>query len=215
MTRRTRLGLWALEFVSVILIGVIQAAQVSLWWLSLPVVGILVAKFVEYCLDARERRLTPLRQQLQILLQLLPCDHANIRCTYHVPRHHVVKRHTVLKQAFDYLPTGGGGGRRFSTSKGIIGKTFETKAPRVENFSSDAEYRTRMVSEYNYTVSELGHRTADRRSYLCYPILDESHVILGLIYFDSDRCGLFTIDDLNPRWAMIRRASEVIRGEIL
>src|SRR5205807_8865171 len=102
----------------------------------------------------------------------------------HRPYHHKIRNHTELVQAFDYIPEGGGGRRRFPIGKGIIGKVYSLKAPRVENFASDAEYRTRMVSEYNYTISEVMERTADRRSYLCYPIVDENHNVLGLIYFD-------------------------------
>lgn len=214
MRGRAQLGLWALEFLSVTAIGILPATTVPLWWLGLPISALLGAKFGEYKLDVRERRLA-LRQQLSLLLELLPRDGAGVRCTYHVPVRAGLRRQPMLRQLFDYLPSGGGGGRRFPASKGIIGKTLQAKGPRVENFQNDAEYRSKMLQDYDYTASELGVRTADRRSYLCYPILDENHVVLGLIYFDSHQCGLFTIDESNPRWVMIGRASEVIRAEVL
>lgn len=214
MRGRGQLALWTLEFLSVTAIGILPATTAPLWWLALPVFALLGAKFGEHKLEVRERRLA-LRQQLRLLLELLPRDGAGVRCTYHVPVRGPLGRQPMLWQLFDYLPSGGGGGRRFPASKGIIGKTFQTKGPRVENFRNDAEYRSKMLQDYNYTASELGERTADRRSYLCYPILDENHVVLGLIYFDSRQCGLFTMDDSNPRWVMIRDASEVIRAEVL
>lgn len=214
MKGRIRQGLWTVEFLSVTAIGILPASGVPLWWLAVPVVALLAAKFGEYQVDARERRVA-LRQQLRLLLELLPHDRAGVRCTYHIPVRVPLRAQIMLQQVFDYLPSGGGGGRRFPTTRGIIGKTFETKAPRVENFRDDAEYRRKMLNEYNYTASELAQRTADRRSYLCYPILDENHAVLGLIYFDSDRCGLFTIEDTNSRWGMIRQAGDVLRAEVL
>jgi GAF domain-containing protein len=129
--------------------------------------------------------------------------------------HHRFQNRTELVQAFDYIVQGGGGGRPFPIDKGIIGRTYETKGPRVENFFSDQEYRERMVSEYNYTTTELMQRTADRRSYMCYPIVDENHTVLGLLYLDSDQANTFTMEDTNPRWRAIRDSGEIIRSNIL
>jgi GAF domain-containing protein len=152
---------------------------------------------------------------MQILLTLLPNDGAKIRCTYHCPVHNKLLRGTQLAQVFDYIPDGGGGGRRFPIEKGIIGKVYSIKAPRVENFASDEEYRTRMVNEYNYTITEMMERAVDRRSYACYPVIDENHKVLGLLFFDSDQTNTFTMEQTNARWRAIRDAGDVIRGNIL
>lgn len=215
MSGQTRLVLWTIEFLSVIAIGILPTSGVSLWWLTVPVVFLLAAKVVEHRVDVRERWVA-LRQQLLLLVKLLPRDSADVRCTYHIPERILfIMGPTTLRQVFDYLPSGGGGGRRFPTTKGIIGKTLETKGPCVENFSTDAEYRDKMEKEYNYTTRELAQRIADRRSYLCFPIVDEYNVVLGLIYFDSDYCGLFTMEDTDPRWEMIRQAIDVIKAQVL
>jgi hypothetical protein len=121
----------------------------------------------------------------------------------------------MLMQAFDYVGDQGGGGRSFPVDKGIIGVAYSAKGTRVENFLNDADYRQRMVREYKYSELEVGQRRADRRSYLCDPILDESHNVLGLLYFDADCYDFFTSDDRNPRWVMIKSAANVIRGPLL
>jgi hypothetical protein len=118
-------------------------------------------------------------------------------------------------QAFDYLPHGGDGGRRFGSEKGIIAKVDASKGPRVENFASDEENRRRMIAEYNYSLSELGDRRADRRSYACYPLLDKNHKVLGLIYFDSNVPGTFTEDATNPRWRTLNAAAAAVQEAVL
>jgi hypothetical protein len=215
MSKRTGL-LWLVEFASLTAIAVILSTATTKWkwWVAIPAAVIVGAKFAEYVYDVRVR-LNVIRHQLQILVKLLPSDGSTIRCTYHRPIHHRLLNRTELEQAFDYIPEGGGAGRRFSIEKGIIGKVYKIKAPRVENFPSDREYRTRMVAEYNYTATEVMERTADRRSYVCYPVLDENHTVLGLLYLDSDRPGTFTMDDSNPRWRVIRDGGQIICSNVL
>lgn len=215
MTRRTAIA-WVIEFGAITAIGVIlsTATSVAKWWVLLPVGIVLATKTAEY-LHNRRGRIDVVRYQLQVLVTLLPSDGSKVRCTYHRPIQQKLRNRTFLEQAFDYIPQGGGGGRNFPVEKGIIGKVYSNKAPRVENFTSDGEYRQCMVADYNYTIAELMERTADRRSYLCYPIVAENHDVLGLIYLDSDTPNTFTMDTTNPRWKAIRDAAEVIRGNIL
>jgi len=194
-------------------IGVIPSAGVGLGWITLPVAVILALKVFE------ARSMTTvihlhIRQQLHLLLSVLPTEGAQVRCTYHVPLKRMWRR-VQLQQVFDYVGDQGGAGRSFSADKGIIGVAYSAKGTRVENFLNDGDYRRRMVAEYKYTEAEVGQRRADRRSYLCDPILDEGHNVLGLLYFDSDRYELFTRDDANPRWQMIKTANGVIRGPLL
>ncbi|GAI61363.1 unnamed protein product, partial [marine sediment metagenome] len=58
-------------------------------------------------------------------------------------------------------------------------------------------------------------RKADRRSYLCYPIVDESHRVLGLVYFDSLHPYTFTQDKDDPKMQMITQACEAIKDRLL
>jgi hypothetical protein len=187
MTKRIAV-FWLLDFVSVTAIAVVlsTAKAATKWWVAIPVAVIILSKIAEY-IQYEHAAINVVRYQLQVLLTLLPADGSRIRCTYHRPSYRWLRNRMELVQAFDYIPTGGGGGRYFSVGKGIIGKVYSIKAPRVENFASDEEYRRRMVAEYNYTVADVMERTADRRSYLCYPILDENHAVLGLLYLDSDK----------------------------
>jgi hypothetical protein len=216
MSKHTTIIVWVVEFASLTAIAVLlsTATNTSKWWVALPALLIVGTKVFEYVRSA-QLRMKIIYYQLQILHKLLPSNGSTVRCTYHQPVHHRFRNRTELVQAFDYILQGGGGGRQFPTNKGIIGKTYNDKGPRVENFFSDPEYRDRMLAEYNYTATELMHRTADRRSYMCYPIVDENHIVLGLLYLDSDQPNTFTMEDTNPRWQAVRYAGEIIRSNIL
>jgi hypothetical protein len=213
MTKRT-LSLWMVEFACVTAIGIIPSTTLALWWILAPAFLILIIKAVETRSFASEKN-AEVRRQLQLLLTVLPADGAQIRCTCHMPVKTIVRRRVRLLQVFDYVGDQGGGGRTFDPVKGIIGVTYSAKGTCVENFRDDAEYRERMVAQYRYTRDEVGLRRADRRSYLCDPLFDENHNVLGLLYFDSDHYGLFTLEEDNPRWRMIRAANGVIRGSLL
>jgi hypothetical protein len=117
-----------------------------------------------------------------------------------------------LTQMFDYVPKGGGGGRKFPIDKGIIGRAFRVRGPRVENFKTGQEYRERMHREYGYTEEEMGERTPDRRSYLAYPIVEgATERVLGILYFDSDIYGTFEMNEKNELWKMICAAGQPIK----
>lgn len=213
MSRRAFIA-WGIEFIGIIVIGVILAIDaLGDWWVVLPILAVFGAKAWEYRLSVRERNLQ-VRRQLELLRSLLPY-HDGVRCTYHVPVRRLWGASPRLRQAFDYIPNGGGGGYKYPANKGIIGVTYKEKGPKCENFADDDEYRHAMVNRYNYSLEELGQRTADRRSYLCYPILDDnSHVVLGLLYFDSNQSGVFTLNEQDQTWSMIRTASQVIQAQI-
>src|SRR5713101_3407970 len=117
MNRRT-VTLWTVEFVCVTAIGILPSTGVSLWWVGLPATTIVGTKLLEARLLVRESHLQ-IRQQLHLLLTILPTDGANVRCTYHVPMKSPWRRERLL-QAFDYIGDQGGAGRPFDTNKGII-----------------------------------------------------------------------------------------------
>jgi GAF domain-containing protein len=198
------------RFVSVTAIGLIPSIGIPIWWLLVPIAAYLALDVYEYG-DSITEKQRLVKAQLVVLSRSLNVSHEHhLRCTYHVP----ARRHQ-LRQAFDYVPFGGGGGRVFPRTKGIIATVFEAKDTRVENFATDAEFRQRMLDTYNYSVEELRRITTDRRSYLCVPITDENHRVLGLIYFDSAINNTFQLDPPNMVTESVISTSGVIRDSLL
>jgi hypothetical protein len=202
---------WLIEFLCITAIAIILSqANWSEYWILVPFTSILGLKVYEYKVAIKEKHLR-VRAQLDLLIKLVPFeDVLGVRCTYHVP----VWRKQFL-QTCDYIPCGGGGGRKFSKMKGIVGRSMELKEKLIENFENDEEFRTKMTEKYGYTPEEVGERTADRRSYFCYPILDENHRVLGLIYFDSSHPNIFTLDSTDSKMQIIEKACETIRNDLL
>jgi len=202
---------WGIEFLCITAIAVILSqAKWSGYWIAVPILLIVGLKIYEHRADIKEKHLR-VYAQLHLLVKLLSYDpRLDVRCTYHVP----VWRKKLL-QTCDYILGGTGGGRKFPVEKGIIGKAFVKKSPLVENFKSDEEFRTKMVLEYNYTTKELQDRKADRRSYLCHPIVDENNRVLGLVYFDSSHPYTFTQDKDDPKMEMVARACEAMKDRLL
>ena len=213
---RTTYLFWVGEFVTVTAIAVILAVpQVSIWWLVAPVMGILLLKYLQHRAYIREKHFT-LRQQLDLLDTILPPEDRDLRCTYHVPERRIFGQVRNLVQMIDYVPKGGGCGRKFSINKGIIGRVYQVAGQRVENFDSQDAYRARMVNEYGYSAREMEERSTDRRSYLCMAILEGgSERVVGLLYFDSRIHNTFTLDENNEVWTTIRSAVGSIRRTLI
>lgn len=211
---KRQLAMWTMEFVCVTAIGVVLSTPIGDLWILPPALFLVATKVVEYRAGLVERY-EIVKSQLDLLQALLPHVGRDLRCTYHVPVRYWGFGRVQLMQAFDYLPTGGGGKRRFPGNKGIIGKAYQEKIPKVVNFVDDGEYRLRMMTEFNFSQEELQHRTADRKSYLCIPVLDDSnHDVLGLVYFDSNQTGTFELANGNANAAMITAACDVIRAHL-
>lgn len=201
---------WGIEVASIAAIGIIATQDDwCIYWIIAPIAALVGAKIWENRDSIKEKQLR-VKVQLQLLLSLLSYESTfDIRCTYHVPIGN------KIVQAFDYLPGGGGSGRKFDLKKGIIGKAFTHKKPLVENFLNDEEYRQKMISEYKYTEGELMERKADRKSYFCYPLVDENHKALGLIYLDSSRFNTFRLDNGDSRTETIVKACENIKNSLI
>lgn len=202
---------WLVEFLSILAITIILSQnQCSNYWIIIPIAIMLCLKAYEY-LAAVAQLYLRVKSQLALLIKVVSFEDAlNVRCTYQVP-----VLFNKLFQTCDYMPCGGGGLRRFSRNKGIIGKSFIEKRVLVENFNNDKEYRKQMIHKYNYTKEDLKKRTADRRSYFCYPVLDENHKVHGLIYLDSSRPNTFTLDHNDSRTKNIIQICEAIRDIML
>lgn len=203
---------WVGEFVCVTAIAVILAlSNIVNWFVVVPVIAIFVLKYLQHRAYIRERYFT-LRQQLDLLERVLPHGDRDLRCTYHIPEWRAFGSVRKLVQVIDYVPRGGGGTRRFPIDQGIIGRVYLKGGTRVENFDSHDDYRTRMVNEYGYNSREMEERTADRRSYLCVPVLEgASNRVVGLLYFDSKIHNTFSLDENNEIWSTIQSAVESIR----
>lgn len=204
--------LWFGEFVGTTGLAVLLSVPGVPWyWVGIPVALLVTLKAVEYRLDVRSRYET-VRHLLDLLDSLLPAAKGDARCTYHVPVRRILRKPKYMRQAFDYVPKGGGGGRRFSIEKGIIGKAFTMGGPRVENFATGQEYRERMQLEYGYTEREMGERTPDRRSYLAYPVVEGgTENVLGVLYFDSNVCQAFRKDGADDTWRMVEAVVQPVK----
>jgi len=212
---KRKFNTWVIEFISITAIGIILQKDYSIHWVIIPTMLILGLKFYEYQLDVNAEYLK-IRAQLIQLIKLLSeeqvIDLGTIRCTYHVPIWFWGK---MYLQTFDYIPLGGGGRRTLPMNKGITGETFNKKRSLVENFQNGEEYHREMLDEYNYRIEELREIRADRMSYFTYPITDENHKVLGVIYFDSSIVNTFTSDDDSPKMKKIICACETINDNIL
>ena len=184
----------------------------------LKILLFLLRLFCGYILQWRKYRLQRynlVRAQMNLLVQLLDRNsYGDIRCTFHVPIWFGKRK---LMQAFDYIRFGDsyGGWRCQPIIKGIIGKNYKDGKPKVENFKDEVEYLEKMVKKYGYTVEEANRISDDRRSYLCYPIQDEKGSLLGLMYFDSDQYGSYSVDDTHELMKMIRSGMEAFKANLI
>lgn len=213
------------EFVCVTAITYILAqADVNNVWLVIPIAIFVGMMIWEYHLASTERELR-VRDQLILLMEFLPFEHEQtVRCTYHIPISRFPKFQVKeLRQAFDYIRTGTGAGRSFPIEKGIIGEAYSRKRALVANFRDDEDFRQQMITKYKYSKEELGLRRADRRSYLCYSLVDEVNKVIGLIYFDSNKPETFKSlagqpqipDENDPLIKLILDGCEVIKETLL
>jgi hypothetical protein len=151
VTRKT-LIFWLFELLSTTAIAVILVwGKKYIWFILIPTCFLVLLKYLQWRSSISDRYIA-IRLQLDVLLQLLVGRYPTLRCTLHVPT--FFGRN--LKQAFDYIQFGStyGRGRKFSTKKGIIGKSYKQKGPQVENFNTMQEYRDKMTTEYGYTQEE-------------------------------------------------------------
>jgi hypothetical protein len=184
--------LWGIEFLSITAIGILTQF-INLYWylLLIPIVLIIGCKIVEYRFD-RSDKMDKVKIQLELLWRLLKYETSvHARITFHRPH----KKKKLYKQLIDYVPNGKGKGRSFNSIQGLVSKCIEKKKLVIESFSSDEEYRMKMVTEYNYTKVELQDRSADRRSYLCYPLVNNhTNIVMGVIYLDATKPNVYSDD---------------------
>jgi hypothetical protein len=117
----------------------------------------------------------------------------HIRCAIYVP----IKKGSKLEQITNYIPDGKSGkGHRLDSRAGIVGRAFRENKHWLENlndekFSSSEYFLNDMVSRWGFTHEEARKLTQDRRSYSALVIKDESKVIIGILYSDSNSIEAF------------------------
>jgi hypothetical protein len=131
------------------------------------------------------------------------------RATLHIPDV-VLKEFTY--QLLDYVPRGGGSGRRFSSRRGILGRAWRLErsfgaADALEpsnavGAKSDDTHEMRLVQEWGMTRKEAASwQQEPRRAFLC-AIVREADVggvkgiAQGVIYIDSLTPGAFGDDSM-------------------
>lgn len=190
---------------------ILSDASTNLIWLVVPAATASIALFDEHR-QMQHARFKEVAVTVRGMMSALALDPAvGARCTVHVPIGTLRKR---FLQACDYVPDGGGGGRKHRRNKGILWKSYEAKAERTEAFHSDEEFRTKMTTEYNYSTAEMVERTRDRRSYFCAPIV-EGDEVLGLLYLDARETEVFPIGGQIDRALLLATARDAVRASLL
>lgn len=106
-----------------------------------------------------------------------------------------------LEQLVDYVGSRGGGrGRRFNIQSGITGQAVRVNAVYVmdRDVESVEEYRSILISEWNYRRSEAEKLRADRFSAIAVPITAKSDndLVLGVVYLDTKMQNFFNRERL-------------------
>jgi hypothetical protein len=198
----------ALELIGAALFGWFIAPGTPPDWWSVPAASIALAPTVAGLVLSQRERIAQISAPMRAIMRSSQFDvSADVRCTFHTP----VARGNKFRQAVDYVPTGTGKGRSFPIDRGIVGRAFRELGTFTENFSSDEEFRHKMVTVYRWTQQEAAQRTVDRRSYLCIPVSDEDGCLLGVVFFDAAVEGTFPSSGSVSRAVLIESLVREIR----
>jgi len=123
------------------------------------------------------------------------CDRSQISGTFHLKVDVFITLGGVsepaLVQVVDYSGRLGGKRWRFTAiTKGLVGRCLRTGKPEAVSFSSEDEYRKRMVTEFGFTKAEVENRTRDARSYWAQPVI-AGRDIVGILYLFSTEPQVF------------------------
>lgn len=204
-----------LKVLSAVVVSVVLSVD-ALWdWLVLPTFGALLAAVVldywtyrhnkradenrrvrEYrrALDAVrydeiDDEIARVEAYLRLLDEYLTYDGGGVRFTYHVPAD------GALEQAFPYIPDGEGrAGRTFDPDQGIIGEGYTRGRELVFNCENVTDCVESLQDHFGYDFDDAQYHSSQRgkRSYFCYPIIDEaSGDVAGIVYFESTTPGTF------------------------
>jgi len=130
-----------------------------------------------------------LRQLKTIKSQLKGCNPDSVSGTVHLKIEVYPVRGAEPALAYIQLTEYDGtlGGREWRdlpATKGIVGLALRTGRKESVSFTSEDDYRTRMVREFGFTHDEVKKHTREARSYLAAPIVSDKRV-LGILYLFS------------------------------
>lgn len=197
--------LWAIEFLLITSIGLIPTFYADkLYILIFPIIGMIGIKFIENHFNNIEK-LENVRILLDYVWRILEFEpDKDVRLTFHRP----TKR--KYKQMINYIPNGNGKNRTWDSNKGLVGKCIEKKRLVVESFDSDEEFKEKMIRKYNYSADEIKEISPERKSYLCYPILNDT-VVEGILFFDSVQPNTFNNNKNDYKNKLIQKVSRAIQ----
>lgn len=129
------------------------------------------------------------RAYLELLSSHLTDPDNDIRFTYHTPVD------GQLEQMFPYIPDGGGeAGRRFDTDQGIIGEGYARGRELAFNCRDTEGCVDALRLQFGYDRGQAEYHSSQRgkRSYFCYPLIDEAtDETVGIVYFESTEYETF------------------------
>jgi len=96
-----------------------------------------------------------------------------------------------LYQLVDYLPTGGGSGRRFSTRFGAIGIALRLGSSQFWNSRDPDKAFDRLITHYGMNKEEAAH-AGDIEYVLAIPLLDSKGNRPGIFFLKSDKISSIT-----------------------
>ena len=197
--------LWVIEFLLITSVGIITSIFVEqLYLLIIPIVGMIIIKCVEIHFNNIEK-IENVRILLDYVWRILEFEpDKDVRLTFHKPSK------KKYKQMINYIPNGNGKDRTWNSNKGLVGVCIEKKKLVVESFNSDEEFKNKMITKYNYSASEIQEISPERKSYLCYPILNDT-IVEGILFFDSVQPNVFNNNADDYKNKLIQKVSRAIQ----
>lgn len=125
---------------------------------------------------------------------------SGIRATVHIADALYVD---ALYQLVDYWPGGRGGGRRFSTRFGILGRAWRLQKsehePSVPTWTEENEDGLReLIREWGMTREQATSSASGRKSFVCVLLEDAEDTPVGILYLDAEEEKAFVFDEKNP-----------------
>lgn len=134
------------------------------------------------------------------------CEHSLVSATVHVKAELSSTADQKLREGLLQLTSyvgraGGRKGRITLINQGVIGRCARTGNLETVGFADRQEYATAMVREFGFTVDDAERHTTTARSYLAFPLRNDSRVV-GVLYFFTPEPQIF------PRAVNVQRLGD-------